>query len=1453
MKKRILKPIALLLAVVMLMGMLPISALESDLSTPSAEQKQEVHLYLRADKYQVPEGSSIEVFNVGTKSLCELTKDEESSSEAWTIYKAMLPIGDYNISVKQNGKVVGSLDAKISEIEEWETEFRLYYSKIAVNDGFKAGEDYTIAALTDRNIDSGIIVYPYLAEGSYYFFGPRSTFSGTAAVSEAKKAEYYKDKIFAEGEYLPDVSGNVFSIEFAKELPKSFDVNVSYQSANQFHIMPKTIKVTKGIAKSYGYENALPIAENDISTLDVLVAMHEDLFGKEAFTKETAKDVLVVKGGMISKMFGTESSSVVFTVNGKCPNDGVFNDKYNAYTGYLVNQAKIGNGDKVEFFQYGDSYWGDNYTWFEKDGTKLESAQIKAGEKIALALKGYPIGFYGFSKDDLIAKVTKHIANAAICIADESGNLTKLEGITTDEKGEAAISFDTAGEKIISAVVTVETGSGKTPIISPIARLTVSEKLTYPQYENKVYDDFQEDLWLQYDFKALDVGQTAEIFPRRVPQAITNTTQNDVERPNFNFEVVEGDSIELSTFDSTDKCIVKAVKPGIAVVMVSYDEFTHKTGKVFPACSKVNTGYIVYAVGEDGSIVPSTSIKQSSYDTLYFSEGESTSLEFDVLAEGAKSYSVTCNGEGLVGKDNHFSAPLKNRSNIIGVTAIDESGKQRSIYKVVDARKIEIKIDDSTPSDGYFVGDTLKVSFNGITPPVYKLATIYNPTWSYPTGGSYGTYVHYENTQLNKVQGAATQWDLAKDNTITLKPTEAGKYNFTNGGIYSQWWGKPIGYDKTSNAAGGSSGGMAATNEGEFSQMPSFTIDIAPKEAPEYPTSVELDKAKAQINSGETLTLVASVKPFNTKNSKLTWSSSEPNVASVDQNGKVTALTSGKTTIKAESGDKKAWAACEIEVFAVGGNQPGGKNSVSISIDKLTINGGYVLNNTTVEIDGSTSVWDITKSVLDKNSISYKHAYSSKYGSVYISEIDGDGEFDHGEGSGWMYSVNGSYPKVGSSSYKLSNGDVVRWRYTTNYGVDIGDVGSLGGNPPSETQSKNSTTLDVGSSINGKTASASVSSSELSSYIAKASEKAKESGKTSELEINMTKTANVQDIRLVIAKEAIAEMGKSQNNISLRVTTEIGSMLLDRKTIENIAKNTGEDACVIISKVNTETLSDKEKHAVKNNSLYELKILAGSKELTTFGDGTITMYIPYVLKTGEKAKGMEILYFAPNGALEPVKSQYDESSKMMMGTTTHLSRYLIAYNEVKLWENHFSDVKAEDWHYNSVGFANMHKLLLGTGNAKFEPNADMNRAMFATMLSRIGEYDKGFEIKTNDVDIFKDIDNSSWYSKGVKWSGNAGVFSGDRNGMFKPMDSITREQIAVSLYNYAKLIGMDVSVKSDISTFKDADNISAWAKQAVTWAYEKQIIKGRDNTLSPLAAATRAEACAMVERFIKAK
>lgn len=106
---------------------------------------------------------------------------------------------------------------------------------------------------------------------------------------------------------------------------------------------------------------------------------------------------------------------------------------------------------------------------------------------------------------------------------------------------------------------------------------------------------------------------------------------------------------------------------------------------------------------------------------------------------------------------------------------------------------------------------------------------------------------------------------------------------------------------------------------------------------------------------------------------------------------------------------------------------------------------GYLLKPVFVEIDPGENAYDVLQRVCAENGIHMEAAWTPLYDSYYIEGIGNLYEFDCGGGSGWMYSVNGWYPNFGCSSYTLSDGDVIEWRYTCAIGEDIGGSLAVGG------------------------------------------------------------------------------------------------------------------------------------------------------------------------------------------------------------------------------------------------------------------------------------------------------------------------------------------------------------------------------------------------------------------------
>lgn len=176
----------------------------------------------------------------------------------------------------------------------------------------------------------------------------------------------------------------------------------------------------------------------------------------------------------------------------------------------------------------------------------------------------------------------------------------------------------------------------------------------------------------------------------------------------------------------------------------------------------------------------------------------------------------------------------------------------------------------------------------------------------------------------------------------------------------------------------------------------------------------------------------------------------------------------------------------------------------------------------------------------------------------------------------------------------------------------------------------------------------------------------------------------------------------------------------------------------------------------------------------------------------------------------------------------------------------FTDVSSSDWFSSDVLFAYEHKLFQGLTDTTFSPDTRMNRAMLATVLSRLA----GMANSAPSAG-FSDVADDVWYADAVNWAAWAGIVNGMGDGTFAPNNNVTREQMAVMLYRYARdFVGIEVPSTGDLTAFPDRAAISTWARDALSWAVGHGIMNGySDGTLSPGGTASRAEVAAMLRRF----
>ena len=173
----------------------------------------------------------------------------------------------------------------------------------------------------------------------------------------------------------------------------------------------------------------------------------------------------------------------------------------------------------------------------------------------------------------------------------------------------------------------------------------------------------------------------------------------------------------------------------------------------------------------------------------------------------------------------------------------------------------------------------------------------------------------------------------------------------------------------------------------------------------------------------------------------------------------------------------------------------------------------------------------------------------------------------------------------------------------------------------------------------------------------------------------------------------------------------------------------------------------------------------------------------------------------------------------------------------------FTDVDSEKWYHEYMDYAVEKGLLEGTSPTTMEPNATLTRAQLAQILYNL----EGKPQVQGDLD-FTDVAEGKWYYAAILWANQEGVVDGMSPDTFAPNEDISRQDLALMLYRYAG----EPTVTGDLDGFKDAGQVGDWAEEAITWAVEEGIIDGMTpTTLEPTGTATRAQAAAMLQRFLE--
>ena len=144
--------------------------------------------------------------------------------------------------------------------------------------------------------------------------------------------------------------------------------------------------------------------------------------------------------------------------------------------------------------------------------------------------------------------------------------------------------------------------------------------------------------------------------------------------------------------------------------------------------------------------------------------------------------------------------------------------------------------------------------------------------------------------------------------------------------------------------------------------------------------------------------------------------------------------------------------------------------------------------------------------------------------------------------------------------------------------------------------------------------------------------------------------------------DAVKDPSNDAESLSI-VLTDGTSIEFDEKALSKKTAQTNQtDITISIKRTTDSALNTLQQQAVGSQPAWDIKLTSGGKNISDMG-GVITLHTPYELRSGEQSNGIVVYYVDENGNRESCETSYDPVKKLISWKTSHLSVYMIGYDE----------------------------------------------------------------------------------------------------------------------------------------------------------------------------------------------
>jgi hypothetical protein len=314
------------------------------------------------------------------------------------------------------------------------------------------------------------------------------------------------------------------------------------------------------------------------------------------------------------------------------------------------------------------------------------------------------------------------------------------------------------------------------------------------------------------------------------------------------------------------------------------------------------------------------------------------------------------------------------------------------------------------------------------------------------------------------------------------------------------------------------------------------------------------------------------------------------------------------------------------------------------------------------------------------------------------------------------------------------------------------------------------------------------------------------------------------------------------------ISTEFGALEVSSNMMNHpeMLKAIVKDTAIqfVVKSIDREELSSELKALNGNRPVVDISIVVDGKKLAWNNpDAQVTVSIPYTPSSQELGNHEHIVVLYINDAGAPVSvpsGRYDTASGRVTFTTTHLSRYAVAYVHKT-----FTDIGSYGWAKKQIEVLASKGVINGTSDTTYTPGADITRADFMILLV------KALGLTASVDSNFDDISKNDYFYEYVGIAKKLGITSGVGNNKFNPREKITRQDMMVLTTNALKIAGKisSTGTAADVQRFTDKSLIASYAVEGVATLVKEGIVVGSGDVINPKGNASRAELAAIVYKI----